>query len=112
MSGGGIARLRHSIALQEVANAVDAGGGHARTWSTTATVPAEIKPLSGREQLHAMQLEDAVTHRITIRYRSDVIPTTKWRVLFGTRTFNIRSVLNVDERNKFLIMLADEGVGT
>ncbi len=109
---GGIGRLRHVIALQEVANAVDAGGGHGRTWTTTKEVWAEIKPLSGREQLHAMQLEDAITHRITIRYDSGTIPTTKWRVLFGTRTFYIRSVLNIDERSKFLVMLADEGVGT
>ncbi len=107
-----IGKLRHAIALQQVTNAVDAGGGQARTWATTATVWASIALLSSREQLHAMQLRDSVTHRITIRYRSDVIPTSKWRVLFDGRTFNIRSVLNTEERKKFLVMLAEEGVGT
>ena len=112
MSGGGIGKLRHVIALQEVTNTVDAGGGQGRTWATTAIVWAEVKPASGREQLHAMQLQDSVTHRITIRYCSDVKPTSKWRILFDGRHFNIRSVLNVDERNKFLVIMADEGVGT
>lgn len=107
-----IGSLRHRIALQQVANAIDAGGGNARTWTTTKTVWGFVRPLTGREQLHADQLRDSVTHRITIRYDSGAIPTPLWRVSYDSRTFNIRSVLDVDERNKTLVMMVDENVGT
>ena len=102
--------LRHRITIQSSVKTGDGGGGFTVAWSNLATVRGKIEPLRGREQLHGMQLEARVTHRILIRYRSDV--TAANRILFGTRTFNIRSVLNVDERNRWLEILAEEGVAT
>ena len=57
-----------------------------------------------------MQLEASVSHRFTMRYRNDI--TAKNRLKFGTRVFNIRAVINVKERNKWLEIDADEGVAT
>ena len=107
-----IGKLRHRVALQTESTTRDAGGGQIKAWATQATVWARVEPLRGFEQLQAMQHQESVTHRVTIRYRSDVIPTPKGRVEFGTRLFNIKSVLNVEERGKFLVMLCEEGKGT
>ena len=102
--------LRHSITIQTSTETREAGGGRTRAWSTFATARACIEPLRGRERLHAMQIEDSVSHKITIRWRSGV--TGKMRVKFGTRIFNIRAAINVEERSRWLEILADEGVVT
>ena len=102
--------LRHSIAIEAFTKTRQAGAGHTRAWTTFATARACIEPLSGRERLHAMQLQDRVSHKITIRFRSGV--TAKMRIKFGTRIFNIRAVINLEERSRWLEILAVEGVAT
>ena len=102
--------LRHAITIETSADTRQDGGGHKRAWSTFATARACIEPLRGRERLHAMQLQDSVSHKITLRWRSGITP--KMRVKFGTRILNIRAAINVGERNRWLEILADEGVAT
>lgn len=104
-------RLRHKITIQAPNPSVDAGGGRADPWASPTKIcdaQASIEPLRGYEQFRYMQLEDAVTHRIRMRYRSGIL--AKHRVVFGSRTFNIRSVINIQERNKVLELMCEEGV--
>jgi SPP1 family predicted phage head-tail adaptor len=108
-----IGKLRHRITIQEESRAADSGGGYTNTWTNLATDPtvwAAIEPLRGREFLQARQLHDAVTHRVTIRHRSDV--TAGMRLLRGSRAFNIRSVIDKDERGRWLELMCEEGVAT
>lgn len=102
--------LRHRVTLQSAAETPDGGGGFTTAWSDVATVWAAIEPLKGTERLRAEQLENPVTHRVTIRHRAGV--TAKMRVAFGARVFNIRAVINPEERNRRLELLCEEGVGT
>ena len=106
-------KFLHTIVTQGENPTTDAGGGQSDPWAspiTVATVRACIEPFGGSEALRAMQLEDTVTHRITIRYKAGII--AKQRIQFGTRLMNIRRVINVEERNRFLEILAEEGVAT
>ncbi len=107
-----IGARRHRIELQEEVKPADTGGGYTLSWATRATVSASIKPVSGSEQLRSAQLEARVTHKIETRYRRDVALTAKWRVKFGTRVFNIRTVINEDERGRTWILKVDEGMAT
>ncbi len=103
--------LRHEVTIQAENPSTDAGGGQTDPWANptkVATVRACIEPLKGFERLRAMQLEDSISHKITMRWRSGV--TAKHRIKYGSRLFNIRAVINVEERNKWLEILADEGV--
>ena len=103
--------LRHTISIQVESTEPDGMGGEIITWadiSGMAAVPAAIWPLSSKESLDAMKLELQVTHKIRIRYRSGI--TAKNRIKFGTRYFNIISLLNYEERNKQLDMLALENI--
>lgn len=105
--------LRHKIIIQAENPQTDGGGGEGDPWAaptTVATARARIEPLKGSEQLRAMQLEDKISHLITIRYRAGIIP--KMRIKFGTRLFNIRFVRNPEERNRFLELTCEEGVAT
>lgn len=106
-----IGNLRHRITFQEESLITDAGGGQALSWaniSTDPTVWAEIRPLRGSEALRAEQLEDKVTHKITVRARTDI--TAAMRITFGSRAFNIRSIRNLEERDKFTEIMVEEGV--
>ena len=99
-------QLRHRISIQSVGSTVDDYGDLSNSWSTDATVWARISPISGNEEKIASQLTGVETHRIRIRYRSGV--TAHNRVLFGSRTFEIVSANNWDERNVFIEILAKE----
>ncbi len=108
VKGPGCGALRHRVTIQEEVRVVDAEGDTTRTWTDVATTSVKIEPLKGLERLRAMQIEDSVTHKVTMRYRSGVIAAQ--RLVFGTRTFNIRSVINREERNLWLELMVDEGV--
>ena len=105
-----VARMRQRVTLQQLVETADGAGGAARSWSDVATVWAQVTPLVGgrSERLFAGQLQGEVTHRIVMRYRSGV--NVRMRVLYGTRSMNIRSVVNVNEAGVFLEILAEEGV--
>ena len=70
-----------------------------------ATVWAKVRPLTGRETIVARQQEAAVTHEVTIRYSSDVatIAPSYW-ALWGSNRLDVADVINVDQRNEWLIM--------
>lgn len=105
-----IGRLKHLVSLQKPTRTTDTGGGQAISWSTTAQIYVDIKPISGNESFTQGQLKELLRTEITTRYRADL--NTSYRILFGTRTFNIKNVKNVDERNKFYVLTCEEGVAT
>ena len=100
--------LRHKITFQTKAQASDnMGAAGSETWSDTyADEPAAIWPLKGAEAIEGMKLEHKVTHKIRIRYRSGV--TADMRIEWGFQYFEIISIINPDERNIMLDILATE----
>ncbi len=100
--------LRKRVTLQAESRTDDGAGGYALSWTDVATVWAEIAPLGGREAFAAHRLEARVTHRVRLRYREGI--TADMRLVMGSRVFNIRAVLNEGERNRWLDLLAEEGV--
>jgi SPP1 family predicted phage head-tail adaptor len=73
-----------------------------------ATAWASIEPLNGREFFAAQQVNAEVTARIRLRYLPGV--TRQMQVKFGSRTFAIESVINVEERNRELQLMVKEVV--
>lgn len=105
-----IGELRHRFVLQEEVVTPDEAGGQMRNWRDVATVWASIEALQGSERFEAMRVETQVSHRITVRYRPDIRPGM--RILRAGRPFNLRSVVDPDGRQRFLSILAVEGVAT
>lgn len=99
--------LRKRISIERLTETPDGGGGWTVTWAELDKAWAYIKPLSGTESMVAMQLEDVITHDIVIRYRSDI--TAKDRIVYAGRDFNIISVINPEERDKWLQLRCEEG---
>lgn len=110
-----IGRLKHQITIQKQESTASDIGAPTLKWSTVpiATVWAGVEPLRSREFLAQQQLQSEVTHRIVLRYSSNykLIPS-RHRIKFGSRYFDITSVINPDERNRSYELMARETMTT
>lgn len=109
-----ISRLQQRITVQRRSSTLDAYGQEINSWTNIATVWAEVKPISGREKLrsNAMVVEAQLTHEVTVRYSALFTPPTSadaWRILYGSRTFNIEASMNIDELDKQIVFVCSEG---
>jgi SPP1 family predicted phage head-tail adaptor len=98
--------LRHRLVLEELERMSDEGGGFTESLVEVATLRCDLRPLAGSETVEADRLAGTVTHEITLCYRSGVVPAMRFREL--ARMFHIVSVINVDERNRWLKCLCEE----
>lgn len=103
-------RLRHRVAWERVSKTADGGGGFTESWVEQDEFWAAILPTTGRERFEGMKLQDEVTHEVIFRGGHAVLP--KDRLKFGTRVFNVRYVLDFDERGHKKTALCEEGVPT
>jgi SPP1 family predicted phage head-tail adaptor len=103
-----IGKLRHRIAIEHVAETQAADGSVLENWSEYVFAHASIEPISGREYFAAQTTQADATHRICMRYLAGIEP--KMRVKFGSRIFDILSVINIDERNRELQLMCRESI--
>lgn len=101
-----VGELRHRVFFQRAISTDDGYGGKVQTWINCGEAWAKIAPLSGREYFDAHQIQAEVTHRITMRYRTDL--TTDLRLSAGGRVFEIESILDLNEGHQFLEVLCTE----
>ena len=99
-------KLRHKIDIQQFTTTKDSYGEDIKTWASYHKTFAEIRPLRGREYFDEQQIVPEVDNKIIIRYKSGIAPTM--RIVWGDRTYEIRSVTNFDERNVMQEILAVE----
>lgn len=95
-----IGDFRHRITFQSEREVPDDAHGHTSIWDDVATVWAKVEPVSGNEFYYAQQLKTVITHKITIRYRSDI--TDLLRIIFEKRIMKIESLINLQEREHFM----------
>ncbi|QNN24338.1 phage head closure protein [Planctomycetales bacterium ZRK34] len=98
--------LKHRVELWQPVTSTNTYGEDEITHKRIDTVYAQVQPLSGRERFYAQQVSAEITHRVTMRYRSDV--DSSWRLVFKNRTLNIDSVINIDEANRWLELVCKE----
>lgn len=91
-------KLRHRVTIQSKSATQNSYGEEVITWSTLATVWAAVEPLSGREWLEGRQVTAEVTTRIRIRRRGDVTP--EMRVVYGSKTYDIMAVIEIEEQRR------------
>lgn len=103
-----IGDLNKRITIQYPARVSDNMGSFTETWTDTGTVWAAMWPVSANEQIQSMQNSMVVTHKIRIRYRSVLSPG--WRLKFGNRYFNIVGIVNPNEKNEYLDIMAKEAI--
>lgn len=102
------AQLRHRVTIQTYTETQDTFGEPDKTWSTYATRWARIEPVTGREYYSVKAINATISHKMTIRNTSGLTP--KMRIVYGSRTFQIVSVANIGERDRFMELMCYENV--
>lgn len=91
--------LKQRIELQ-IPTRSQSSGEWLDTFTTQATIWGAIEPLSGNRLFLAQQANSQIQGVCRIRYREGVTP--RMRLKFGTRIFQIVSIINRDEANQEL----------
>lgn len=100
--------LRARISLQSKVITQDSTGAPVETWSEIAALWAAKEPLSGREFFDAQGVFEEAMVRFRIRYREGV--ESSLRIAHGGRIYNIKSIIDPEERHRELALLCSEGV--
>jgi SPP1 family predicted phage head-tail adaptor len=101
-----IGALRHRLTLERIDATPVGGGAQDAVWVAVAELSAAIRPLGGREITGADSFHGTVTHTIRLRYRAEIVPEMRFRM--ATRVFNIRAVIDRDERKRWLDCQCEE----
>jgi SPP1 family predicted phage head-tail adaptor len=100
--------FRHRVTFQSFVETTNENGFPVQDWTDVKTVWAMIKTVSGREYYEAAATQNENTVRFVIRYTTGINPDM--RIKYKDRTFEILSVINDDERNITLTIIAKEVV--
>lgn len=104
-----LGHMRHRVTIKTIVRTGDGGGGTVRADTNGATVWARVEALSSREVAAYDQLQQRVTHRVTIRKRTDVAQgqTLAW----GSVDLYVNSVRDPDQDRpgEWLELLCREG---
>lgn len=106
-------QLNRYVQIQQRGATRDTFGQQVETWITLKPVYAYIEALSGTERAAAQSISTDVSHRLTFRYDdifADPRVVATYRVLYGTRIFDVNVMLNIDETNRTIQLLATEGM--
>ena len=98
--------LRHRVTIQENTPARDSLGQAVSSWTDLEKRWAQVLPLAGRELEIARQVNAQISHQITMRHGSSV--TAEHRIKYGSRTFNVNSVVTEGERDRRTVCMCTE----
>ena len=103
-------RLRHTISIEQISETQNDYGEAVKTWADYLTdIRAAIEPINGREYFAQDSRHAEVSTRFRLRYQEGI--TNKMRIKYGTRYYNIISVILPNERKcAELILMAFEDV--
>lgn len=106
MSWERIGDLRHRVRLEQIVRTPDDAGGASTSWSLVAEMWAVLRPITGDEALNAERLSGHISHEVVVRHRDEIRP--EMRFVLGTRLFDIRAVIDIEERRRFTRCLVEE----
>lgn len=99
-------QLRHRITIEEVTETQSSTGEVQESWSTFAERWAEMIGISGDERFAGEQFHGEVDHAFRIRHLDGV--TTKMRINYDSRIFDIKARFDPTGKAEELMMLTEE----
>ena len=104
----------NTITIQARSTLLDGFGQESVSWVDLVTVYANIRPTARLmpERVAAMQTVPDLTHTVAVRYQASLLPlvqATSWRIVYGSRIFNIFHARLIDEANRFIVFECREG---
>lgn len=116
-----VGQLDKRVTFQYYGTTDDGMGGSIPDSSPTDVVEtwASVKPLSGSELFSQGAIQSNITHRITVRHRSDLVSkgytsnqyNSNLQANYNGRKFNIHHAINEGEEDRYVTMTAVEEVG-
>lgn len=97
--------MNERVTLQNPSMTRTPSGSPRLGWSTAATVWAEVHGVSGRELIMAMQTNNLVSHKVTIRFRDDVNGET--RMLWRGKVLEVVAALPRNDRTYLECMVRE-----
>ena len=110
-------KLNRRVAVQQQTTAQDSFGQPHQSWTTVATVWANINIQRGALQYEASQFISQVVYRITMRYSPSLVVKPNMRLVYTdeisnvTHTYTIQAVWDDDAAHKQISVLAYEQDG-
>ncbi|MEA2841715.1 MAG: hypothetical protein QOF41_3045 [Methylobacteriaceae bacterium] len=98
--------MRQRLSLDAALESTDESGALQTAWSPLGDVWGQIIPATSGDRFVAERQEEAVTHRILIRWRGDMQSGMRFRL--GARSFLIHAAFDPDERQRVLICRCEE----
>lgn len=99
-------QLRDRVTIEQRGTTRDAAGQKVASWTTLATVWANVRHQSGAEAIRADSEVSIVKASIRVRFREDV--TAGMRVVKGAAVFDIKAVLP-DGQRAFVDLVCETG---
>lgn len=90
--------LRHRVTIQSYSTTQSSSGQPVKQWSDVASVRAHVYSISGREFFQADQVNSEANKKVVIRFRDGL--DTSMRVLHDRKVYEIKAVLNQENRRK------------
>lgn len=95
-------KLRHRIAVQAVVRTADGIGGFTEAWTTSVTLWAEVRAVSGNEYIQSGREESERQFRMWVRFNSGI--TTANRISWRGLILDILHVAETNKRNEMEIL--------
>jgi len=109
--------LSERVALQSLVRTELGGGAATTAWTDGPTVAARVRPLRGREQLHARQIVGGTTYEVVMRWPLPGSSTLKgadrlkWFADGGNRTLHLSNPPALDPSKRWVVFHADQREG-
>lgn len=98
--------MRRRVTFQSQSSTQDSVGQKVDTWTLIGRRWVSIEPLNGREYFAASGEKSEVTTRIRVRYDATIAAVKPYdRVLHGSTTYDIVSVIVPEERNQEIVLM-------
>ena len=104
-----IGRMREAFRFETPPTVPDSMGEiRPGTWTESFKTRGAITPQRGVTFMEGQSLNTEVTHKITIRHRSGVAPSMRIIKVNDSRVFDIRSIENPGNKNRWLHCMCQE----
>ena len=99
-------KLRHRVTIKTPLREDNRVGEPIITYVGSETRWASIRTLTEKEVVNSAQVQRLSTHELKLRYTDQI--KTDCRLVYKSRVFEIDSIINVDERNRELLVMCHE----
>ena len=104
-------RLRHRLRFERATETQNQFGEPVQSWDIITVTWGAIEPLRGAERQRANQTAASEDVRIVARYNSEIADLKPDdRCAFKLKIYDIKAILNIDERNKEIHVMAKEHI--